>query len=212
LFVFQTLSRPDFRLPAQIAMIAIGLGRALYQHGHADRAIPLICERLLKLARDFQTLFDQWGMGCLPATRKRPHQNTQAKPAATQPKPPRQLGFAWLVNILPEATIYRAQLQNLLAEPNTAAFLAEVPQARKILRPLCHLFGVRPSRHIPRPQHPIPSAHPAETARPENARPENAPLDITPKERPTAPMAPDQMQFVDAKPVATRPEFLPEAA
>jgi hypothetical protein len=194
-------------------MIVLGLGRALYQHCNSDRAIPLVFERLLKMARDFQALFDLWGIGRLPAARKRSNQNAQPKPASTQPKPSRQLGFAWLRNILPEATIYRAQLQNLLAEPNTAAFLAEVPQAHKILRPLCQLLGVRPIPQIPKPQQSNPSAHPPETAPPETAPPENAPrdiADIAPKERPTAPMAPDQVQSVDANTCGTQHEFLPK--
>jgi hypothetical protein len=198
-------------------MIVLGLGRALYQHGHTDGAIPRVCESLLKMARGFQSLFNLWGMGRFSAARKRPQQNTKPKPASTQPKPQPALGFAWLVNILPEATIYRAQLRDLLAEPTIVTFLAEVPQAGKLLRPLCRLLGVQPSRQKPRPQQPNASTQPPETARPETASPEtahfeNAPLDIAPKEHPTAPLAPDQLQSVDANTCATEPEFLPEAA
>jgi hypothetical protein len=41
---------------------------------------------------------------------------------------------------------------------------------------------------------------------------ENAPLDIAANERPTVPIAPDQLQSVDANTCATQREFLPEAA
>ncbi len=174
-------------------MIVIALGRALYQHGRRDSAIPPICGRLWRMARDFHNLFKLWAMGQLPAARKRPHQNTQPKPASVGPKPPPPLGFAWLVNILPEATDYRAQVQALLAEPTIMAFLAEAPQAGKMLRPLCRLLGL----------------HPPKTALPESPPSETAPLDITPQETPTAPIAPHQEQAEAADTRTTPPEILP---
>ncbi len=179
-------------------MIVLGLCRALYPHYHSHRAIPLVCDRLSKMVRDFQALFDLWGIGRLPAARKRPDQPSQPKPASTQPKPSRQpgfatLGFARLVKILPEATRYREQLQALLAKPSMVAFLAEVPQAGEILRPLCRLLGVPP---------------------PETAPPEAAPIDIAPQQRPTAPITrdsitPDQPQPADTDTCTPQPEFLP---
>jgi hypothetical protein len=53
--------------------------------------------------------------------------------------------------------------------------------------------------------------HP-ETLHSETLHSENAPLDIAPNERPTVPMAPDQVQSVDANTCATQRKFLPEAA
>ncbi len=54
---------------------------------------------------------------------------------------PRQ--FGWLLVMMPYvAAGYGSQLRALLEEPDMAALLAESPQARRILGPLCRMVGV----------------------------------------------------------------------
>jgi hypothetical protein len=53
---------------------------------------------------------------------------------------------------------YASQLNHLLAEPEAAALLAASPQAARILRPLCHLLGIRPASVPPLPRRERPAA------------------------------------------------------
>ena len=55
-----------------------------------------------------------------------------------------QRGYAWLLRYVPLVGNFGTQLQALLAEPEMAAFVAATPQAGRLLRPLCHMLGVRP--------------------------------------------------------------------
>ena len=51
--------------------------------------------------------------------------------------------FGWLIGLMPhEAACYGGQLATVLAEPEMVALLADVPQARRILAPLCRMLGV----------------------------------------------------------------------
>jgi hypothetical protein len=51
--------------------------------------------------------------------------------------------FGWLMAVMPyEAAGYASQLRTVLAEPEMVAVLADVPQARRILRSVCQMLGV----------------------------------------------------------------------
>src|SRR5947209_16938317 len=63
-------------------------------------------------------------------------------PHLPRPLLPRRSG--WLLRLTPSAAAARSQLEYLLADPEMAALLAEVPQAGRILRPLCHMLGIPP--------------------------------------------------------------------
>lgn len=53
------------------------------------------------------------------------------------------LRFGWLMGVMPyEAAGYASQLRTVLAEPEMAALVAALPQARRILGPLCRMLGV----------------------------------------------------------------------
>ena len=52
--------------------------------------------------------------------------------------------FGWLGRMVPEAARYAGALQYMLRDPEMAALVEEAPQAWRLLRPLCHLLGVRP--------------------------------------------------------------------
>jgi hypothetical protein len=72
-----------------------------------------------------------------------------------------------------DAAVFRSQLEYLLADPEMTALLAEVPQAGRILRPLCHMLGIAPgpALRLARRQRPAPapsmsaSGHPAVSGR-----------------------------------------------
>ena len=61
------------------------------------------------------------------------------------------LRFGWLMGVMPyEAAGYAGQMRTVLAEPEMAALLRDVPQARRILGPVCRMLGVEIPG--PRPQ------------------------------------------------------------
>jgi hypothetical protein len=74
------------------------------------------------------------------------------------------------MKLMPQAAIYRAQFQHLLTNQEMATFLAEAPQAGRMLRPLCQMLGVKPLPQMLRKRDPIPS-----TSAPEKASPEKPP-------------------------------------
>ncbi|MBC7635516.1 MAG: hypothetical protein H7251_07930, partial [Acetobacteraceae bacterium] len=49
---------------------------------------------------------------------------------------------AWLLVQVQAAASYRAQLEHMLSQAECAEFLAAVPQAGRILRPLCRMLGI----------------------------------------------------------------------
>jgi hypothetical protein len=51
--------------------------------------------------------------------------------------------FGWLIGMMPyEAAGYGSQLRTILEEPEMAALLGDVAQARRILGPVCRMLGV----------------------------------------------------------------------
>jgi len=51
--------------------------------------------------------------------------------------------FGWLRQALPETAQFAGVLSYLLRDPETAALLERTPEAGRVLRPLCHLLGVK---------------------------------------------------------------------
>jgi len=121
----------------------------------------LLWLRLQRLADRFAALHDQWRRGCVPAPRpKRP-----SRPAAPgAPRLPR--AFAWVNHRILEAAPPAGMLQSLLLnEPETRRFVAEVPRAGRLLRPLCQALGVKQPEWLKLPPRP-------RTPRPRKPRPE----------------------------------------
>ena len=111
--------------------------------------------RIGRMATRFERLFTSWGAGIVPTPRaSRAGQPRAAKPRAKSPFPTRR---AWLIASAREATAAHGQLAYFLARPDLADFLAAVPQAGRILRPLCHMLSVDltlPGDRPPRPPRP----------------------------------------------------------
>ena len=140
--------------------------------------ILLIWSRLGRIAKRLARIFAQLEAGTLKPPRKRPP--ATRKPAARPPPPdgkklPR--GFGWLVPLVPGIGFGRGRLEALLAAPEMQALLEATPQLGRQLRPLCHMFGLRPLPPLlqlpPRPT-PVSSdpAAPAKSGR--NAPPDPA--------------------------------------
>ena len=120
-------------------------------HNHLNRTI-----------QRFEKLVANWRAGTLPKTGKpRP-----GRPARPQTTPRLPSGFAWILRNVDhhEARCQASRFQVFLATPECAHFLAEVPRAGRILRPVTRSLGLQmpgdPPRPDPKPPKPKPSVTP----------------------------------------------------
>ena len=108
----------------------------------------------------FEKLVTHWRNGTLPK---------QCKPRPDRPSHPRATprfptGYAWLIRSVDDSNA-RGQanyLEHVLASPEFIQFLAEVPRANRILRPLAKSLGIQMPGDPPRPYpKPAPPPKPA---------------------------------------------------
>ena len=138
-------------LATRFRVIMDGLRAAIGAHLARDRsreaAFTLVWSYLGRLTRRFERLFDNWQSGTLP--RPRPSRaGVQRKPADRKPRLPR--GRTWVVAAIGyQAAGHAGQLQHLLADPDIEKFLRDVPQAGRLLRPLCAMLGITASPDVP---------------------------------------------------------------
>ena len=127
----------------------------------------LLCNRLNRAVRRFDHLMARIAAGIvLRPPRPDPRIGTRSRTSvAPRPlAPPSAPG--WLVaDLRHEAMGYASQLNHLLSEPETAALLAQCPQAVRLLRPVCHMLGlvhpVLPPGHRARKPPAVPAPEPA---------------------------------------------------
>ena len=97
--------------------------------------------RIGRIRTRLERLIALWRAGMLPqpgAPRARPPGMPRSeKIISVFPTAP-----AWLVVAVREAGALGAQLEHLLSQEECVAFLAAVPQARRLLRPLCRMLGI----------------------------------------------------------------------
>ena len=112
--------------------------------------------RITRMGMRLEWLVAQWRAGTLPkppAPRAAPAERKGKIPAA---RPDYPTAPAWLVETLGhEGVAYGLQLQHLLTEAECVAFLAAVPQAGRILRPLLRMLGVEPLPEVIRRVTPV---------------------------------------------------------
>jgi hypothetical protein len=96
--------------------------------------------RIGRISARLERLIALWRAGKLPKARRWLGRvpGTQArKPASKFPATP-----AWLLVAVRDAAPFGAGLDSILSEAECAAFLEAVPQARRLLKPLCRMLGV----------------------------------------------------------------------
>ncbi len=120
-----------------------------------DRALTVLLVavwgRIGRMRGRLERLIARWRAGTLPAPRKSRAGEVRGAPGIRIAFP---TAPAWLLVRVRTAVAARAQVEHLLSQAEYVAFLAAVPQARRILRPLCRMLGigVAPSRvKKPRP-------------------------------------------------------------
>ncbi len=107
----------------------------------------LLWHRLGRTANRFQALYDHWRAGTLPKTAA-PRPGRPARIPASR-LPTRQ---TWIVAAVGyQAAGRAAHLNILMAEPEFNDFIAAVPRAARLLRPLCRSLGIPlpPSMRLP---------------------------------------------------------------
>ena len=96
--------------------------------------------RIGRIRVRLERLIALWRAGMLPEPRKsRAGQAAQPRVRAASELP---TAPAWLVAAVGAAAGYGGQLESMLSQAECVRFLAEVPQARRLLRPLCRMLGV----------------------------------------------------------------------
>ena len=125
----------SFLLSSLQAAIAVVAAR----ERHLTVLLVAVWGRIGRIRTRLERLIALWRAGMLPKPRKSRAGEVRAgvrKPSELPTVP------AWLVAAVREAAPLGAQLENLLSQEECKAFLAAVPQAARLLRPLCRMLGV----------------------------------------------------------------------
>jgi hypothetical protein len=69
-------------------------------------------------------------------------------------------GHAWLIRLHQPLAQLAPRIELLLADPEIVALCADAPQAGRLLRPLCRMFGLTPTAYIATPPRPRPPPKP----------------------------------------------------
>ena len=124
---------------------------------HALTALLVVVwARIGRIRTRLERLIALWRAGMLPKARAPRAIGGQGggRRGSALPSMP-----GWLVAAVGEARVSGAQLEQMMGEEECARFLAEVPQARRLLGGLCKMLGVAAHRarrvravwHVPEP-------------------------------------------------------------
>ena len=115
--------------------------------------------RIARMSTRLERLIAQWRAGTLPKARAARVGRIYAP--RTTPRLKFPSAPAWLIVHVRGAVPFGTQLAHFLSDAECAAFLAAVPQAGRILRPLFHMLGVAPVPEVVRRVTPaVPAAAP----------------------------------------------------
>lgn len=147
------------------AHICDGVRRAIVRCNHAAHPMVALFSYtylyVLRASRRLDALFLRWKAGKIRPPRPRAPRKTERKaPAIRLPA-----GRAWLARLVPGAGAAQETMHYLMADPEFAAFAAEVPAALRILRPFSRAVGFA----LPAPP-PAPRAGPQAPPAPAEAR------------------------------------------
>ena len=119
----------------------IGLSEVVRRRLVNEAIVYLAWHRLGEIVRRFNALYEKWRAGTLKPTRKQASRKGEARATPRTNRLsvlPRRAG--WLTRMVSECAWGGGSLLMLLEQPDILAFITEVPQARRILRPLCGMF------------------------------------------------------------------------
>ena len=143
------------------------------EHGRWDPAsrpfLALTSDRLLRLRVRLTELIAAYREGRLspPRTRTRPEPPPAPAESAESGSEPGRAGgdgpageqplrlphtFGWMLRFGWRFVGYRSLFEQWLEDPEVKALVAEAPQAGRILRPLCHMMGIKPPEALRLPK------------------------------------------------------------
>ena len=169
----------DLPIPERLNWLLGGIGRVIgasevVRKRLVDWALlSLAWNRLGMAVKRLSALYEKYRAGTLKPTRVRPSRKGEARPSRPRPLPlePRRAG--WLTLMVPECSWGGGSLLMMLEHPDIVAIITDVPQARRILRPMCHLFadGSRIPAILKLPRRPRPAKPKARNQRKRKPRP-----------------------------------------
>lgn len=138
--------------------------------GRASPLLLLVCLRLRNTLVRLDRLALRWRQNRLRPPGKRirvrdPRPSLPEDPANPRRTPGAQ---AWLIRLHQPLAQWRPRIELLLADPELVGLCQAAPQAGRLLRPLCRMWGIVPPPHIarrpaprkPRPKQPPPPPPP----------------------------------------------------
>ncbi len=130
------------RLSALIDSLLGHLARYGQRRGVAGPLLVLIWGHLRAIERQAVGLLARFAAGTLRRYPLRRPPRQSGEPRRSPQRGPLPTAPLWLVALVQETAWCAPALQTLLAEPGMAAALAQVPQLRRAVRPLCRMLGV----------------------------------------------------------------------
>ena len=128
---------------------------------HLTVLLVAVWGRIGRIRTRLERLICLWRAGVLPKARQSRTGGTRVLGERKTSDLPIVPG--WLLVAVREAAPYGTRLEHLLSQAEYVEFLAAVPQARRLLRPLCRMLGVgvkAPSGRRPRAVWMLPTAPP----------------------------------------------------
>ena len=121
---------------------------------------------LNRMIQRLDRLATRWEQGRLAPPRIRPGRVTT--PPVIHPADAWKLrraprGHLWLIRLVQPLVQHTTKMEMLIHDPDLAALCAAAPQAARLLRPLCRMYGIEPPPHLalpPRPKPPTPPRAP----------------------------------------------------
>jgi hypothetical protein len=149
--------------------------------------IGLIADRIRQIKQRVARLAARIAAGRYAPRRSAPRRSAPRRSSTVRrPRPPNRLPqkLGWLVPLVPEAVVFRAQLEFLLRDPEMAALLAAAPASlRRPVRSLCWMLGIPAPETLAPILAPIP-AGPRSAPRPAAAAAAQAPPSRRPRPSP----------------------------
>ncbi len=133
------------KIAAALRAILLALAEAFYVPSPAHPRTPLIIpfqSYLQRIFLRFARLVERHEAGTLTPPRKRAKRTTPEKPRAN-PRLRLPQRKAWVTQEVGVRAVWSASaLRTLFERPETAQLLAQIPQAQRLLRPLCRMLGI----------------------------------------------------------------------
>ena len=134
----------ETRFTQTLKLLQTTMGNHVRRHDLHGPLLVLLWNRLSRTIRLFTRLATLWRAGTLPKPRPSRAGRTRT------PTPPKPLTIprnrTWLIDLTRgPAALAAAGLRTLMTDAELCRFLAECPQARRLLRPIAQMLGMSPS-------------------------------------------------------------------